>query len=204
MERDLRWQVGQKLAVGFPGTEVPQALRELVAEYKIGNIILFEENIRDAAQLRRLCGELRTLIATHTGLPPLISIDQEGGVVSRLKGDCALAPSAMGVAATGDPVNAHRAGEITGRELRALGVNFDLAPVMDVNSNPRNPVIGARSYGARPEDVCDYGTAMIRGLQAGGVRCCAKHFPGHGDTAVDSHLGLPGWTRPFSSWRPAS
>ena len=97
MERDLRWQVGQKLAVGFPGTEVPQALRELVAEYKIGNIILFEENIRDAAQLRRLCGELRTLIATHTGLPPLISIDQEGGVVSRLKGDCALAPSAMGV-----------------------------------------------------------------------------------------------------------
>ncbi len=191
MERDLRWQVGQKLAVGFPGTEVPQALRELVAEYKIGNIILFEENIRDAAQLRRLCGELRTLIATHTGLPPLISIDQEGGVVSRLKGDCALAPSAMGVAATGDPVNAHRAGEITGRELRALGVNFDLAPVMDVNSNPRNPVIGARSYGARPEDVCDYGTAMIRGLQAGGVRCCAKHFPGHGDTAVDSHLGLP-------------
>ena len=69
MERDLRWQVGQKLAVGFPGTEVPQALRELVAEYKIGNIILFEENIRDAAQLRRLCGELRTLIATHTGLP---------------------------------------------------------------------------------------------------------------------------------------
>ncbi len=191
MERDLRWQVGQKLAVGFPGTEVPQALRELVAEYKIGNIILFEENIRDAAQLRRLCGELRTLIATHTGLPPLISMDQEGGVVSRLKGDCALAPSAMGVAATGDPVNAHRAGEITGRELRALGVNFDLAPVMDVNSNPRNPVIGARSYGARPEDVCDYGTAMIRGLQAGGVRCCAKHFPGHGDTAVDSHLGLP-------------
>lgn len=191
MERDLRWQVGQKIAVGFPGTEVPQALRDLVAEYRIGNIILFEENIRDAAQLRRLCAELRTLIETHTGLPPLISIDQEGGVVARLKGDCALAPSAMGVAATGDPANALRAGEITGRELRALGVNFNLAPVMDVNSNPRNPVIGARSYGARPEDVCAYGTAMVRGLQAGGVRCCAKHFPGHGDTAVDSHLGLP-------------
>lgn len=191
MERDLRWQAGQKLAVGFPGTEVPQELRQLVAEYKIGNIILFEENVRDAAQLRRLCGELRELVEKHTGLPPLIAIDQEGGVVSRLKGDCALAPSAMGVAATGDPANAYRAGEITGRELRALGVNFDLAPVMDVNSNPRNPVIGARSYGARPEDVCAYGTAMIRGLQAGGVRCCAKHFPGHGDTAVDSHLGLP-------------
>ncbi len=191
MERDLTWQVGQKLAAGFSGTEIPSELEALVAQAKVGNIILFEENIRDAEQLRALCGELRALVLRHTGLPPLIAIDQEGGVVSRLKGDCALAPSAMGVAATGDPGNAFTAGEITGAELCALGINFDLAPVMDVNVNPENPVIGARSYGGDPETVARYGTAMLRGLQAGGVLCCAKHFPGHGDTAVDSHLGLP-------------
>lgn len=191
MEHDLTWQVGQRLMTGFSGTRVPEDLKRLIREEKVGNIILFEENIVDRDQLRCLCAELQRLVKEATGLPALIAIDQEGGVVSRLKGDCAVAPSAMAVAATGDPENAFIAGEITGRELSALGVNFDLAPVMDVNSNPHNPVIGARSYGDTTDTVSAYGTAMIRGLEAGGVLSCAKHFPGHGDTAVDSHLGLP-------------
>lgn len=191
MERDLTWQVGQRLMTGFSGTRVPEDLKRLIREEKVGNIILFEENIVDRAQLRDLCAELQGLVREATGLPALIAIDQEGGVVSRLKGDCAVAPSAMAVAATGDQGNAFLAGRITGRELSALGVNFDLAPVMDVNSNPHNPVIGARSYGDDAQTVSTYGTAMIRGLEEGGVLSCAKHFPGHGDTAVDSHLGLP-------------
>ncbi len=188
---DLQTQIGQRLAVGFPGYEIPSDLAELVRRYHVGNIILFAENIRDNGQLKRLCRELQELIAGETGFPAFIGIDQEGGVVSRLGPDAATPPSAMCVAATGDPRNAYEAGLITGRELRALGVNFDFAPDMDVNSNPQNPVIGVRSYGDTPEIVARYGTEMMRGLTDGGVLCCAKHFPGHGDTALDSHLSLP-------------
>ena len=191
VEHDLRWQVGQRMMAGFSGTRVTEELRRVIREEKIGNIILFEENVENNAQLRALCQELQALVMEATGLPALIAIDQEGGVVSRLKADCAVAPSAMAVAATGDTDNAFLAGQVTGAELRALGVNFNLAPTVDVNANPHNPVIGARSYGDHPETVSAYGAAMIRGLQAGGVLSCAKHFPGHGDTAVDSHLGLP-------------
>ena len=191
MHMTLERMIGQRLAVGFPGYEIPQELRDLVREYYVGNIILFAENIRDNIQLKRLCVQLQELVQEATGLPAFITIDQEGGVVSRLGADAAVVPSAMCVSATGETHNAYLAGLITGRELSALGVNFDLAPVMDVNSNPHNPVIGVRSYGDAPETVARYGVEMIRGLTEGGVLSCAKHFPGHGDTALDSHLSLP-------------
>ena len=191
MELTLKAMIGQRLVAGFPGYEITDALRSVVKEYKVGNIILFAENVRDCAQLRRLCAQLQELIRGETGLPAFITIDQEGGVVSRLGEDAAVVPGAMCVSATGNPHNAWTAGYITGRELAALGVNFDLAPVMDVNSNPQNPVIGVRSYGDTPETVARFGVEMIRGLREGGVLSCAKHFPGHGDTAVDSHLSLP-------------
>lgn len=191
MERDIVWQIGQRLMTGFEGTEISQTLRDAVHTYKIGNIILFEHNVENKEQLRRLCAELQALVQAETGTPALIAIDQEGGIVSRLKGDCAVVPSAMCVSATGKPENAYTAGKLTGEELAALGVNFDLAPVLDVNSNRKNVVIGTRSYGESPKLVATYGVAMSRGLQAGGVLSCGKHFPGHGDTAVDSHLGLP-------------
>lgn len=189
--RDSVWMAGQKMLAGFDGTEVTGELRRAVRKHKIGNVILFQRNVVDAAQLRTLCGELRALIEEETGLPPLIAIDQEGGVVTRLGPDSAVTPSAMALAATGDPESALIAGRIIGRELSAMGVNFDLAPVLDVNSNPLNPVIGARSFGDDPAQVAAFGCAMIRGIQESGVLACAKHFPGHGDTAVDSHLGLP-------------
>lgn len=191
MEKTLEWMIGQRLVVGFPGFEIPDALRSLVRECHVGNIILFAENVRDNAQLRSLCKDLQELIRGETGLPAFITIDQEGGVVSRLGEDAAVAPSAMCVSATGDAHNAYVAGLVTGRELSALGVNFNLAPVMDVNSNPKNPAIGVRSYGDTPQIVSRFGAQMIRGLAAGGVLSCAKHFPGHGDTALDSHLSLP-------------
>jgi len=184
-------QIGQRLAVGFSGYEVPNELRELIKRHHVGNFILFKDNIKDSTQLQNLCCELQALALEENGIPAFIATDQEGGVVSRLSADATLIPSAMCLAATGDPENAYRAGLLTGRELRAMGVNFNLAPCLDVNSNSSNPVIGVRSYGDTPEQVGVYGARMIQGLLDGGVLCCAKHFPGHGDTSADSHLSLP-------------
>lgn len=191
MNEQYRHLIGQRMLVGFPGTTIPDELREAVQKYKIGNFILFAHNIVDRAQARDLCAELQQLALEATGKPALIAADQEGGIVNRLPKDCAIVPTALAVSATNNPGNAYVAGKITGTELRALGINFDLAPVLDINSNPLNPVIGARSYGDTPEKVCEYALPMIHGLNDAGVFSCAKHFPGHGDTAVDSHLGLP-------------
>jgi beta-N-acetylhexosaminidase len=189
----LSWQgfVGQRMAVGFDGTEINEDIRDLIINYKIGNIILFKHNIQSNEQLKKLCEDLQELIQLHTGQEAFISIDQEGGMITRLGEDAANVPGAMAIAATGKVENAFLAGHITGEQLSSLGVNFNLAPTVDVNSNPNNPVIGVRSYGDQPEEVARYAVAMTKGLMAGGVYACAKHFPGHGDTNVDSHMGLP-------------
>ena len=184
-------RIGQRLVTGFPGTALTPELVQVVKEYKIGNIILFRENIASADQLRTLCADLQTLIRSETGHDAFIMIDQEGGAVTRLPESCINVPGSMALAATGDPETTYLAGKLTGEELRSLGVNFNLAPSVDVNCNPANPIIGVRSYGDTPATVAKYAAGMIRGLQDGGVLCLAKHFPGHGDTAVDSHLGLP-------------
>ena len=183
--------VGQKLCTGFPGTHLDDEFILQVRENKIGNVILFGHNIADKDQLYHLCNDIQSLVMDATGYPAMIAIDQEGGPVSRLPEGTTIFPSAMAIAATGDSSNAYQAGFITGSELRALGVNMNLAPVMDINTNPQNPVIGIRSFGDTPETVNAYGAQMIRGLTDAGVLCSAKHFPGHGDTAVDSHIGLP-------------
>lgn len=187
----LREKIGQRLIVGFPGTELTEEFRTFLKDYKIGNIILFERNAVNDRQLADLCRELRELIFSNTGELPFITIDQEGGNICRLKEDGVNVPGAMAIAATGDPGNAFLAGELTGRELAAMGINFDLAPVMDVNSNPANPIICERSYGDTPQQVADFAVEMMKGLLKEGVLACAKHFPGHGDTATDSHLGMP-------------
>ena len=187
----LREKIGQRLVAGFPGTEPDEEFRRLVQEYKVGNIILFRHNIVDEEQLTRLCAQLHTLIEESTGLPPFITIDQEGGVVTRLPSDELNVPGAMALAAAGNTDNAYRAGYYTAAQLRRCGINFDLAPDMDVNCNPDNPVIGVRNYSDDPTKAAQYGSAMLKGLLDGGVYACLKHFPGHGDTAVDSHLGLP-------------
>ncbi|HNW86789.1 MAG TPA: beta-N-acetylhexosaminidase [Candidatus Limiplasma sp.] len=188
---DMQTALGQHLVTGFQGPEMTREFIDNVRSHKIGNVILFEYNVVDKVQLKNLCEQIRALVLEATGYPPMITIDQEGGAVSRLKEDATIFPSAMAVAATGNPENARIAGRITGEELLAMGVNFNLAPVMDVNSNPNNPVIGVRSYGDTPAQVARYGVAMAQGLMESGVLCSLKHFPGHGDTAVDSHLGLP-------------
>ena len=140
-------RIGQRLVTGFPGTALTPELVQVVKEYKIGNIILFRENIASADQLRTLCADLQTLIRSETGHDAFIMIDQEGGAVTRLPESCINVPGSMALAATGDPETTYLAGKLTGEELRSLGVNFNLAPSVDVNCNPANPIIGVRSYG---------------------------------------------------------
>lgn len=188
---EIREMLGQKLVFGFHGTQLTEEFKALIRRYKIGNVILFLRNVESANQLRQLCSDIQTLIREETGYPAFIIIDQEGGMVSRLPEDAVDVPGAMALAATGKPENARLASEITIRQLRGLGANFNMAPVLDVNSNPANPVIGVRSFGDDPERVAAFGCESIAPYENSGVLCCVKHFPGHGDTAVDSHLGLP-------------
>ena len=188
---EIREMLGQKLVFGFHGTQLTEEFKALIRRYKIGNVILFLRNVESASQLRQLCSDIQTLIREETGYPAFIIIDQEGGMVSRLPEDAVDVPGAMALAATGDPENTRLASQITIRQLRGLGANFNMAPVLDVNSNPANPVIGVRSFGDDPERVAAFGCESIAPYADSGVLCCVKHFPGHGDTAVDSHLGLP-------------
>ena len=187
----VRELVGQRMVVGFPGTTIDSDLEELISKYKIGNIILFKHNITSVSQVKKLCQDLQEMVKKHTGNNAFITIDQEGGMVTRLDQDAVNIPGAMAIAATNHVDNAYQAGKITAEQLRTIGINFNLAPTVDVNSNMDNPVIGVRSYGDMPEKVAEFAVAMTRGLLDGGVLACAKHFPGHGDTNVDSHLGLP-------------
>lgn len=188
---DWKACVGQRLVGGFPGKEMSPEFIRLVKEYKLGNVILFQHNVESMVQVKQLCRDIQKLVKQETGHYAFITIDQEGGVVTRLPEDGCNVPGAMAVAATGDPENAGTLAKITSEELKYLGVNFNLAPVMDVNNNPQNPVIGVRSYGDTAETVMKFGVASVKGYQEGKVLSCAKHFPGHGDTAVDSHIGLP-------------
>ena len=187
---DNKIAVGQRIMAGLPGTEIDDGFRTLVRECKIGNVILFRRNIESREQLKALCAALRELILSETGYEPLIAIDQEGGAVTRLSTDMINTPGGMALAAAGGDAP-YRAGLITASELRSVGIDFNLAPVLDVNSNPANPVIGVRSFGDEPEKAAGRALGFMRGTLDGGVMACGKHFPGHGDTSVDSHLGLP-------------
>lgn len=184
----LTEKLGQMIVTGLPGPELDEEFVRLVREEKIGNVILFQYNQRDRAQLSRLCADLRQLILEETGIPPLISSDEEGGIVSRLPESMAKMPSAMAVASLGDPQAVYDAALWTGRQLRGVGINFVLAPVLDVNNNLDNPVIGVRSLGRDADTVCALGREALRGYRDAGVMSVGKHFPGHGDTATDPHL----------------
>ena len=183
--------LGQRLSVGFYGTEVPEELKELVRKYKIGNVILFRRNVAGYAQLKKLCEDLRELILGETGLEPYIMVDEECGNVSRLARVAAPTPCAMAIGETDRPGNAYAVGKLIGEELRAVGINFNLAPVLDCSTRPDNQAEGNRCFATAPEKTADLGRAYVRGLQESGVLACGKHFPGSGDTLVDSHLALP-------------
>lgn len=181
-------KVGQLFVAGFDGTRPTPGIESLITERQLGGIIYFARNIETPAQLRQLSDSLQGSVPAN--VPPLfVAIDQEGGRVTRLPWETQL-PSAMAIGAANDASIAEAAGEAVGRELRRLGISVNLAPVLDVN-RADNPVIGARSFGDRPASVAELGTAFAAGLREATVVACGKHFPGHGDTTVDSHLDLP-------------
>ncbi len=173
---------------GFGGTKTEDIPTDLVA--RSAGVILFRRNIESVGQLRTLTDAIRS--ASRPGDPaPLIAIDQEGGPVSRLARIGTTTPSAMALGAAGDVAVTESMYRLIGDELTALGISVDLAPVADVNNNPDNPVVGTRSFGDDPRAVAGHVRSAIRALRSAGVAATAKHFPGHGDTTIDSHVDLP-------------
>ncbi|MFN4241821.1 MAG: beta-N-acetylhexosaminidase [Tepidisphaerales bacterium] len=192
MPMDCRSAAARLLAVGFEGTTVTPELRRLL-EAGVSAVILFARNVPPPPEAYRV-RELTAAIKAAAGRPVLICIDQEGGRVARLKAPFTAVPSMRQIGASPDAEQlAADAGTVLGRELRWAGIDVDFAPVMDVDSNPANPVIADRAFGPDPALVSRLGTRLIRAMQRGdgGVAACAKHFPGHGDTAQDSHHDLP-------------
>jgi beta-N-acetylhexosaminidase len=186
---DVERLAGRVVIAGFDGFALPTDLRRAARDAALGGIVLFGRNVESPSQVAALLGELRN--AATDDVRPIAAIDQEGGRVVRVREPLTVLPPARRFGEVDDPELTRRAGLLVGRELRALGLTLNLAPVLDVDTNPASPVIGDRSYGPNPETVARHGLAFARGLVAGGVYPCAKHFPGHGDAVLDSHLALP-------------
>jgi len=188
----LDQRAGQTMAIAFHGSSVTSAVEEMIRSRGLGGVVLRAENAPNATALRLICADLQR-IASEANIPPLfLALDQEGGSVVRVGSGMTVFTSQMGLAATPDPVAAvQRVATITAAELRASGVNWNFAPVADVNNEPLNPIIGNRSFGSDPQRVSTLVAAAARAYAAAGLLCCAKHFPGHGAATVDSHLALP-------------
>lgn len=187
----LEQKIGQMVMCGFQTPAVNTEIRTLLEKYEVGGIIYFRRNVENPEQVCRLSSELQSISRKQTDIPLFICIDQEGGMVARIDWDeITLIPGNMAIGATRSAEHAYDAAKICGEELLRMGINMNFAPSVDVNNNAKNPVIGVRSYGERPDVVAELGAAQIRGLQDANVAATAKHFPGHGDTAVDSHHGL--------------
>jgi len=175
--------------VGFEGPQAPARLQARIARSEVGGVMLFRPNIESPAQVAALVQALRR--ASPANAPLMVSVDQEGGRVQRLRSPLTVWPDMARVAAAGDVQRTRAVGRALGAELAALGISWNFAPVLDVHTNPQNPVIGNRSFGTRADVATDHALAFWRGLHDAGVLACGKHFPGHGDTQADSHLELP-------------
>lgn len=190
-ELTLTEKIGQMVMAGFDGHQPTDGILRLIRENRLGGVIYFSRNYASPRQLHQLSQRLLEAAREVSDIPLFIAGDQEGGMVARFTAGITLPPGNMAIGATRSEVAACESARICGKELRLLGVNMNLAPCLDINNNPRNPVIGVRSYGESPDLVAALGAAAIRGFQEEGVVSTVKHFPGHGDTVVDSHLGLP-------------
>lgn len=186
----LEEKIGQLVIAGVEAYENDQYSKQLIEQYHVGGFILFKKNIQNAEQMLTLLNSLKeTNKANKNSL--FLSIDEEGGRVSRLPSEFVKFPTNKKIGQLNDENLSYQVGSIIGEELSAFGFNMNFAPVLDINSNPKNPVIGDRSFGPDAETVSKLGTQTMLGMQSQNITSVVKHFPGHGDTSVDSHVGLP-------------
>ncbi|WP_346764013.1 beta-N-acetylhexosaminidase [Bacillus sp. BHET2] len=183
-------KIGQLIIAGFSGTQEDARTKKLIQQYSVGGFIFFSTNLDGPQQTVQLLNNLKK-DNENNPLPLFLSVDQEGGQVTRLPGGLINFPTNEKIGAMNDPDLSYEVGSILGKELKEYGFNLDFAPVLDINSNPSNPVIGDRSFGDNAPIVSELGIQTMKGIQSQGVISSIKHFPGHGDTAVDSHLELP-------------
>jgi beta-N-acetylhexosaminidase len=193
MSAGLSSITGPLVIGGFPGTELPESFERALRDGRRGGAILFKQNVQGGPL--QVAALARALHGAAPG-PVLVGVDQEGGRVARLGEPLLRVPPMLTVASWGDVALAERIARVVGAELAALGVTIDFAPVVDVNTCAKNPVIGDRAFGDDPGTCARFGAAWIRGLQTAGLLACAKHFPGHGDTTRDSHVDLPSVDQP--------
>ncbi len=194
MELSLEEKVGQLLMAHFHGEVANDDAKMLIQDVKVGGIIYYTwaNGLQSPENVKALSAGLQQLTqANQSPIPLLIAADQEGGVVARLQAGFTEFPGNRALGATGNPYFAQEAAFIIGQELRSVGINMNLAPVVDVNSNPANPVIGIRSFGEDPESVTAFGEQSLKGYSQAKVIATLKHFPGHGDASIDSHEELP-------------
>lgn len=181
-------KIGQLFIVGFDGQLINDEIINLVKNEKVGGLIYFSRNIIDSNQIVNLNNEIKSI---ENDIPLFISIDEEGGIVSRVPEEYAKIPSSGYIGEFNDENLSYNVGRIIAKELKGLGFNMDFAPVLDINSNPNNTVIGERALGNNSDIVSRLGIKTMEGLRDGGIISVVKHFPGHGDTDIDSHYGLP-------------
>ena len=183
-------KIGQLIIAGFDGTTADDEVKSLISEVKVGGVILFSRNVENASQVVKLNNDIKEMNKENK-YPIFISVDEEGGLVSRMPSEFNDIPTSMDIAKFNDKKLSYNIGKVIGEEISSLGFNMDFAPVLDINSNPDNPVIGNRSFGDNEAIVSKLGIATMKGLKDSNIIATVKHFPGHGDTSVDSHVGLP-------------
>jgi len=188
MPSALRREIGQLLIAGFDGHQISPELRSLAREFGLGGVILFARNVVEPEQVAELAFDASRLTPE---LPCWVSVDQEGGRVARLKAPFTEWPPMATLGRSGDVELADRFARALASELKSVGITLDYAPVLDIHTNPKNPVIGDRALAEKAEHVARLGAAIVRALQTEGIAACGKHFPGHGDTSTDSHVELP-------------
>lgn len=187
----LEEKIGQMVIVGVEGLKLDHNSQEMIEKYHVGGFIFFKRNIEDVAQGQKLINALKKSNEQENNIPLFLSIDEEGGKVTRMPKEFQRLPTNERIGLVNDMDLSYQMGQLIGKELNIIGLNMDFAPVLDINSNPANPVIGDRAFGGDPALVSKLGLATMEGLRKENIIPVVKHFPGHGDTTVDSHIGLP-------------
>lgn len=183
-------KIGQMVMSGVDGYTISDTTIDMIKNYHVGGFIILGENIKSANQLLDLVNSLKTANSGNN-IPLLLSIDEEGGRIDRMPGEFKRLPANKDVGKVNNSEFSYKLGSIISEELNSFGFNMDFAPVLDINSNPNNPVIGDRSFGSDPDKVAKLGIMTMKGIGSGKIIPVVKHFPGHGDTSMDSHVGLP-------------